>query len=133
MMPSSKFKALKIFFILHRIHILQGLVGIPKERTIRIYNTLYLARMSSLISILSTDHGRLRKEEHYVSKRDLLKALRYGQRKRTWGDRWKIGYDGIIFIVNGSLTQEVPILHILRWSPLIRKIELCIDGPKSCS
>ena len=63
--------------------------------------------MSSLISILSTDHGRLRREQRDISKRDLLKALRYGSRERTWGERWKIEYDGIIFIVNKSLTQEV--------------------------
>mmetsp|Transcript_28821 Transcript_28821/g.42710 ORF Transcript_28821/g.42710 Transcript_28821/m.42710 type:complete len:264 (+) Transcript_28821:29-820(+) len=63
--------------------------------------------MSSLISILSTDHGRLRREQRDISKRDLLKALRYGSRERTWGERWKIEYDGIIFIVNKSLTHEV--------------------------
>ena len=63
--------------------------------------------MSGLISILSTDHGRLRREQRDINKRDLLKALRYGSQERTWGQRWKIEYDGIIFIVNNSLTQEV--------------------------
>ena len=62
--------------------------------------------MSSLISILSSDHGRLRREQRDISKRDLLKALRYGSRE--WStSAWKIEYDGIIFIVNKSLTQEI--------------------------
>ncbi len=63
--------------------------------------------MSTLISILSTDHGRLRREQRDIRKRDLCKALKYGKRERCWGQRWKIEYDGIIFIVNNSLTQEV--------------------------
>ena len=63
--------------------------------------------MSSLISILSTVHGRLRREQRDISKRDLCKAIIQGRRERCWGQRWKIEYDGIIFIVNNSLTQEV--------------------------
>lgn len=63
--------------------------------------------MSSMISILSTEHGRLRREQRDIRKRDLYKALVHGRRERCWGSRWKIEYDGIIFIVNNSLTQEV--------------------------
>ena len=63
--------------------------------------------MSSLISILSTEHGRLRREQRDIRKRDLCKALKHGTRERSWGNRWKIEYDGIIFIVNNEMTHEV--------------------------
>jgi|AntRauTorckE5430_2_1112549.scaffolds.fasta_scaffold00539_6 hypothetical protein len=63
--------------------------------------------MSGLISILSTDHGRLRREQRDISKRDLYKALRLGTKERCWGQRWKIEYDGIIFIVDKTMSVEV--------------------------
>ncbi|KAL3942710.1 MAG: hypothetical protein SGBAC_003155 [Bacillariaceae sp.] len=62
---------------------------------------------SSLISILSTDHGRLRREQRDIRKRDFSKAIRYGTAERTWGRRWKLEYDGIIFIVDDSMSREV--------------------------
>jgi hypothetical protein len=64
-------------------------------------------QQTSLISILSTDHGRMRREERDINKRDLQKALKFGTRERSWGSRWKIEYDGIIFIADNSLRQEV--------------------------
>lgn len=63
--------------------------------------------MSRLISILSTEHGRLRREERDIDKRDLQKALKYGTRERNFKGRWKIEHDGVIFIVNESMTYEV--------------------------
>jgi Mg-chelatase subunit ChlD len=63
--------------------------------------------MASLISILSTDHGRLRREQRDISKRDVQTAILYGTAERSWGNRWKIEYDGIIFIVNNAKTHEV--------------------------
>jgi hypothetical protein len=64
-------------------------------------------QQTSLISILSTDHGRLRREERDIEKRDLQKAIKHGTRQRCWGNRWKIEYDGIIFITNSTFSREV--------------------------
>jgi hypothetical protein len=64
-------------------------------------------QQTSLISILSSDHGRMRREQRDISKRDLQKALKYGIPERTWGYRWKIEYDGIIFIADNARRKEV--------------------------
>ena len=63
--------------------------------------------MSSLISILSTEHGHLRRKHRDIRKRDLNIAVKYGTRERSRGQQWKIEYDGIIFIVNNEITHEV--------------------------
>jgi hypothetical protein len=60
-----------------------------------------------LISILSTEHGRMRREERDIDKRDLQKAIKSGTRKKCWGDRWMIEYDGIVFITDNCLQYEV--------------------------
>ena len=62
---------------------------------------------TSLITILSSEHGRLRREQRDIDKRDLQKALKHGIRSRTWGNRWKIEYDGIIFITDNTLRREI--------------------------
>lgn len=62
---------------------------------------------TSLITILSSEHGRLRREQRDIQKRDLQKALRHGKREKAWGDRWKVEYDGIVFITNKSLNREI--------------------------
>jgi hypothetical protein len=64
-------------------------------------------KRTSLISILSTEHGRLTREQRDVDKRDLQKALNYGIVSTTWGNRWRIEHDGIIFITDQTMTQEV--------------------------
>jgi hypothetical protein len=64
-------------------------------------------QQTSLISILSCDHGRMRREQRDISKRDLQKALKYGTPKRSWGRRWKIEYDGIIFIADDARHREI--------------------------
>ena len=62
---------------------------------------------TSLITILSSEHGRLRREQRDIDKRDLKKALKYGSCVRTWGNRWMIEYDGIIFITDDTMTKEI--------------------------
>ncbi|KAL7521477.1 hypothetical protein ACHAWX_006152 [Stephanocyclus meneghinianus] len=62
---------------------------------------------TSLITILSSEHGRLRREQRDIDKRDLKKALKYGTRERAWGQRWKIEYDGITFITDSTMRREV--------------------------
>lgn len=67
----------------------------------------FQSKDTSLITILSSEHGRLRREQRDIDKRDLRKALKYGTRQRAWGQRWLVEYDGITFITNDSMTKEV--------------------------
>lgn len=69
-------------------------------------------QQTSLITILSSDHGRLRREQGDIDKRDLQKAIKYGTHQQCYGNRWKIEYDGIIFIATESKQQEVTRIHL---------------------
>mmetsp|Transcript_41571 Transcript_41571/g.99641 ORF Transcript_41571/g.99641 Transcript_41571/m.99641 type:complete len:722 (-) Transcript_41571:140-2305(-) len=62
---------------------------------------------TSLISITSSEHGRLRRVERDIRKRDLQKALKYGKMEKAWGGRYKVTYDGIIFISSATLRLEI--------------------------
>ena len=62
---------------------------------------------TSLITILSSAHGRLRREQRDIDKRDLQRALKHGRRQKAWGQRWLVEYDGITFITDWSMRQEV--------------------------
>lgn len=62
---------------------------------------------TSFITILSSPHGRLRREQRDIDKRDLRRARKYGTRTRCWGNRWCFEYDGITFITDGSMRREV--------------------------
>ena len=53
----------------------------------------YHGRNTSLITILSSAHGQLRREQRDIDKRDLQRALKYGTRESAWGQRWKVEYD----------------------------------------
>jgi hypothetical protein len=62
---------------------------------------------TSLITILSSTHGRLRREQRDIDKRELRRAVKYGTRERAWGQRWRFEYDGIVFITDESMRREV--------------------------
>ena len=64
-------------------------------------------RNTSLITILSTAHGQLRREQRDIDKRDLQRALKYGRFERSYMGNWKIDYDGITFITDRFKTREV--------------------------
>ena len=64
-------------------------------------------RSTSLITILSTAHGQLRREQRDIDKRDLKRALKYGRCERAYRGRWKIDFDGITFITDQSKHREV--------------------------
>lgn len=64
-------------------------------------------QQTSLITILSSAHGRLRREQRDIDKRDLQKALKYGTVEKCWNKRWKVEYDGIVFIVTQDKKREV--------------------------
>jgi len=62
---------------------------------------------TSIITILSSTHGRLRREQRDIDKRDLQRALRYGTRTRAWDRRWLVEYDGITFITDSTMRKEI--------------------------
>ena len=64
-------------------------------------------KQTSLITVLSSEHGQMRRQQRDISMRDLQKALKHGTRTRTWGDRWKIEYDGIVFITDATQRCEI--------------------------
>ena len=65
-------------------------------------------KQTSLITLLSSAHGRMRREQRDIDKRDLQKAIKYGSREFQYGSgNWVITYDGIIFIVDKKLCREV--------------------------
>lgn len=65
------------------------------------------SKKTSLISLVSSEHGRMRRKERDIEKRDLQRALKYGTKVKSWGGRWKIEYDGIIFITDPRMCREV--------------------------
>lgn len=65
------------------------------------------SKVTSEITILSNEHGRLRREQRDISKRDLQVALKRGERKRCYKGRWMITHDGLIFITNETMTSEI--------------------------
>ena len=62
---------------------------------------------TSLITILSSHHGRLRREQRDIDKRDLQRALKHGTKQKAWGQRWMVEYDGITFITDSTMRREV--------------------------
>ncbi len=62
---------------------------------------------TSLITILSSEHGRLRREQRDIDKRDLQRALRYGTKHPAWGKRWMVEYDGITFVTDRTMREEI--------------------------
>lgn len=65
------------------------------------------SKKTSLITILSSEHGRLRREQRDIDKRDLQRAIKHGVYERAWGQRWRVEYDGIVFITDVSMRREI--------------------------
>lgn len=66
---------------------------------------MFETKETGVISILSSDHDRLHRQERDISERDLQKA--YGTRASTWGNRWKIEHENTIYITDRALTTEI--------------------------
>jgi len=66
------------------------------------------SKNTSLITILSSVHGRLRREQRDIDKRDLQRALKYGTYMMKRGHfNWTVEYDGITFITDPTMTREI--------------------------
>jgi|AntAceMinimDraft_1070359.scaffolds.fasta_scaffold19652_2 hypothetical protein len=63
---------------------------------------------TSLITVLSSLHGRQRREERDISKHDLQAAVKYGvQEPSAEGEgrikgRWKFTYNGVVYITDAT-------------------------------
>ncbi|KAI2489909.1 alpha-kinase [Fragilaria crotonensis] len=62
---------------------------------------------TELSSLLSSPHGRERREERGIQKIDLQRARRYGIREAAYYGRVKYTYGGIVFIYDEVLGREV--------------------------
>ena len=71
-------------------------------------NNGYADKNTSLITILSSEHGRLRREQRDIDKRDLQRALKYGKYSLKKGSHNPhLEYDGIIFVTDPSMSREI--------------------------
>lgn len=70
-------------------------------------------RRTSAVTVLSTAHGRQRRAERNIHKRDLQAAVTYGNRepanicRRTGEQRWKFTYADVVYITDFSCRVEI--------------------------
>lgn len=68
---------------------------------------------TSLVTVLSSDHGRQRRAERRIGKRDLQAAVKYGVRgmgfpcPRTGAIRYKFTYADVVYITDETCRQEI--------------------------
>lgn len=58
-------------------------------------------------SVVSTQHGRLRRQQRNISKKDWKKALQKGKRQQQPNGRWKIELDNRTYILSADQKHEV--------------------------
>ena len=66
---------------------------------------------TSAATVLSSDHGRMRRAQRLIDKRDLQAAVRYGTRKKSYNQRgilgWKYTYADIVYITDETSRHEI--------------------------
>ena len=67
---------------------------------------------TSLVTILSSAHGRQRRAEREINKRDLQAAVKYGVREpaglsKLGAPRWMYTFAGVVFITDETSRQEI--------------------------
>ncbi len=71
------------------------------------------SRATAEFTVLSSRHGRARRQLRNISKRDLQAAIKYGKRqpahpdRRTGKPRWKFVHDGLVYITDETLRNEI--------------------------
>lgn len=65
------------------------------------------ARPTSTIEFMSGLHGRQRRRERDLSKRDLQAAVKYGIQERGHSGRWKYTFADVVYVTDWTSTQEV--------------------------
>ena len=66
---------------------------------------------TSAVTILSSVHGRQRRQERDISKKDLQAAIRYGKKEATLSQRgehcWKYTFADIVYLTDYTSTKEI--------------------------
>lgn len=68
---------------------------------------------TSAISLVSCAHGRQRRAERHIDRRDLQSAIKHGTRSparpcgRTGLPRWRFEYDGVVYITDNTCRREI--------------------------
>eukprot|EP01052_Picozoa_sp_SAG31_P053046 SAG31_NODE_13401_length_872_cov_0.855110_1_plen_166_part_01 len=70
---------------------------------------------TTAVEFHSSIHGRHRRQQRGIQKRDLQRAVLHGRRERTYGPggyrhrqpRWKYTYEGIVYITDDTSREEI--------------------------
>ena len=69
------------------------------------------SQLTEELMVLSTVHGRARRELRDISKHDLKMVMKYGTKTKTWGwegePRWKFELDNTVYITDYSCRKEI--------------------------
>ena len=71
------------------------------------------ADATSAVTVLSSAHGRQRRMERDIGKRDLQAAVKYGKREpgypcpRTGAPRWMYTFADIVYVTDASGREEI--------------------------
>lgn len=72
-----------------------------------------ITEATSSVTILSSPHGRQRRLERYISKRDLQAAVKYGSKtpgfpnRRTGEPTWKYTFGDIVYVTDATSRHEI--------------------------
>lgn len=70
-----------------------------------------MSNLSTAATVLSSDHGRMRRAQRLIDKHDLQSALRYGTREPNYNQRgelcWKYTYRDIVYITDQTCRREI--------------------------
>ena len=67
---------------------------------------------TSSISLISHDHGRQRRDERGITRRELQEAIKYGQKEpahpgRDGAPRWRYTHKGVVYITDQTSRHEI--------------------------
>lgn len=62
---------------------------------------------TSAVQCLSSVHGRERRAERAISKRDLRAAVKYGKKESAGGNRWMYTFADVVYITDHTSSQEI--------------------------
>lgn len=69
------------------------------------------SRLTEELAVLSTTHGRARRELRDITKHDLQTAIKYGTKTRAktvrGEKRWKFEFGSVVYITDSTYTKEI--------------------------
>ena len=69
---------------------------------------------TSTIEFISSLHGRQRRRERDLSKRDLQAAVKHGTKECSIKGRWKYTFADVVYITDSTSTKEITSYSLLR-------------------